>query len=81
VRAADRNVGLGNSLVQTRVHLPNHVLGHPCLYYPNFISQHVAAQVTLRANHFFFAHSVMTMPPLPVSPSHEAEEDFPHERR
>lgn len=35
------------------MHLPNHVLGHPCLYFPNFISQQVAAQVNPRANHFF----------------------------
>ena len=35
-----------NALLQTRVYLPDHVLGHPCLYYPNFISQEVASQVT-----------------------------------
>ncbi len=35
-----------NPLLQTRVNLPGHVLGHPCLYYPNFISQEVASQVS-----------------------------------
>ncbi len=28
------------------MNLPGHVLGHPCLYYPNFISNAVASQVT-----------------------------------
>ncbi len=36
-----------NTCSQSRVSLPDHVLGHPCLYYPNFISNDVAAQVKL----------------------------------
>jgi hypothetical protein len=43
--AAISSAALGDTASQPRVALPDHVLGHPCLYYPNFISKDVAAQV------------------------------------
>ena len=74
------NARLINLAAQTRVNLPDHVLGHPCLYYPNFISQEVAAQVTQRASERRVLDASCN-PRVSAGASDEAAEDFPHQCR
>ncbi len=65
-----------NTRSQSRVNLPDHVLGHPCLYYPNFISNDVAAQVKLAAASA--PVSANTPLPLLVGRRYEAKENVPN---